>query len=217
MARSEAKRQKKLMKKHQKDKARRKHRLEAIPFALANVKTKIRSARQYPLFECRINRGWQDSGLAIVLVSRRQPNGHLLYGLYLVDILCLGVKNTLYEADVSLSRYRDELPDQMYGDEEPIPCSRELAHQVIYGGIAFARQFGFRPQRDFEVSQYILDPADSVGPAAEQIEFGRDGKPLYIRGPHDDVRRILRQLEAAAGPGNYDYLLEIDPATDFLP
>ncbi|MBN1363062.1 MAG: hypothetical protein JW993_20855 [Sedimentisphaerales bacterium] len=151
-----------------------------------------------------------------MLVSRRQPNGDLLYGLYLVDVLCLGLKNTLYDADVPMSRYRGELFDQMYGDEEPIPCSRELAHQVIYGGIAFARQFGFRPQRDFEVSQYILDPADTVGPPAEQIEFGRDGKPLYIRGPHDDTRRILRQLEAAAGPGNYHYLLEPDLPTDLL-
>lgn len=217
MARNEAKRQKKLMKKRQRDKVRRKHRLEAIPFSLASVKAKVRAARQYPLHECTINGGWQESGLAIVLVSRRQPDGDLLYGLYLVDILCLGLKNTLYEADVSMSRYRGELLDRMYGDQEPIPCSRELAHGVIYGGIAFARQFGFRPQQDFEVSQYVLDPLDGVGPPAEPIEFGRDGKPLYVRGPHDDTRSILRQLEAAAGPGNYDYLLNIGPATEFLP
>ena len=137
----------------------------------------------------------------------RQPNGDLLYGLYLVDILCLGVKNILCEADVSRSRYRSNLLDRMYGNEEPIPCSRELAHQVIYGAIMFAHQYGFRPHRDFELSQYILDGLDSVGPSAD-IEFGRDGKPLHIGGPHDDFRRTLRQLEAAAGSGNYDYVLE---------
>ncbi len=209
MARNEAKRQKKLMKKRQKDKMRHKHRLEAVPFALADVKTKIRAARQYPLYECTINQDWRDSGLAIVLVSRRQPNGDLLYGLFLVDVLCLGVKNTLYEADVSVARYRSELLADAYVNEEPIPCTPELAHQVIYGAIAYARRYGFRPQRDFEVSQYVLDPADSIGSAGEEIEFGRDGKPLYIRGPHDDVRRILRQLEASAGSGNYDYVCDI--------
>jgi hypothetical protein len=212
MARSEAKRQKKLLRRHQKDKVRHKRRLEAVPFALADVKTKIRAARQYPLHECIINREWRDSGLAVVLVSRRQPNGRLLYGLYLADILCLGVKNTLYEADVSMARYRSELLADAYANEEPIPCSRELAHRVVYGAIAFARQYGFRPNADFAVSQYVLDPVESVGSAGEEIEFGREGKPLYIRGPHDDVRRILRQLDAAAGRGNYECLLDTGPS-----
>jgi len=207
MARNEARRQQKLMKKRHKDRVRRKTRLEAIPYSAMNAKRKIQLARQYPLHECLVNPSWKDKGLATVVVSRRQPDGNVLFGLYLVDILCLGLKNTVCNADFSVSRYDTDVVRRAYTDEEPLPCSRELAHQIIYGAIRYARQFGFQPQKDFELSRYILDDADSIGPETN-VEFGRDGKPLFIAGPDDNVPRILRQLEAIAGPGRFDYIYE---------
>ncbi|MCU0915929.1 MAG: hypothetical protein MUC88_15415, partial [Planctomycetes bacterium] len=91
MARNEARRQQKLMKKRQKDKIRRGVRLEAIPYSTLDARKKIHLARQYPLYECLINASWKQKGLATILVSRRQPDGNLLFGVYLVDILCLGL------------------------------------------------------------------------------------------------------------------------------
>jgi len=215
MARSEAKRQKKLMKKRQKDKLRRKQRLEAIPYSLLSAKTKIRDARQYPLHECLINPSWEEDGLARVAVSRRQPDGNLLFGVYLVDTLCLGLKNTLCNTDFSPSRYRTELVESVYRDDDPVQCSADMAHQIIYGAIAFAREFGFLPHRDFELSQYVLDKPDNFERTTE-IEFGRDGKPLFIAGPDDNVPRILRQLESTAGHEQFDYIYGADSAVPNL-
>jgi len=208
MARSEAKRQKRLMKKRQKDKLRRKQRVEAIPYTLMSSKKKILSARQYPLHECLINPSWKEKGLATVVISRHQPDGNLLFGVYLVDILCLGLKNTFCNADFSLSRYNTELVRRVYQDEDAVQCSRDMAHQIIYGAIAFARGLGFKPNSDFDLSQYVLDEPGSL--EAPEIEFGRDGKPLFIAGPDDNVPRILRQLESTAGRGHFDYLYGID-------
>ncbi len=216
MARSEARRQKKLMKKRQKDTLRRKQRVEATPYTLMSAKKKIRSARQYPLHECLINPSWKERGLATVVVSRRQPDGNLLFGVYLVDILCLGLKNTFCNADFSLSRYSTELVQRVYQDEDPVQCSREMAHQTIYGAIAFARQFGFNPNSDFDLSQYVLDDPGSFEGTPE-IEFGRDGKPLFIAGPDDNVPRILRQLESTAGRGHFDYVYGSDNPVPYLP
>ena len=101
MARNEARRQKKLMKKRQKDKVRRRASVEAVPYSALDARKKIHLARQYPLYECLINASWKEKGLATVLISRRQPDGDLLFGVYLVDTLCLGVKNTFCNADFS--------------------------------------------------------------------------------------------------------------------
>jgi len=42
------------------------------------------------------------------------------------------------------------------------------------------------------------------------LTFGKNGKPFFIAGPHDNAARILKQLEKTAGPGNYDYLVPLD-------
>lgn len=212
MARNEAKRQKKLIKKRQKDKVRRKHQVEVAGYAFLSAKAKIRMARQYPIHECRINPGWQESGLAIVTVSRRQPNGDLLFGVYLVDILCLGLKNIICDADFSEFRYRRDVIERSYQEEGSVLCSTELAHHIIYGAIAYARQFGFEPHKDFPLAHHILEPAERIKPT-QDIEFGRDGKPFFIRGPHDNARRILKQLEKTAGSGNFDLLLDAGPSS----
>lgn len=208
MGGSEARRQKKLLRKRQKDKERRKRQVESIPYALMSPRKKIRSARECPLYECLINPSWQENGLATIVVSRRQPDGNLLFGLYLVDTLCLGVKNTFCNADVTLSRYSTDLVQKAYRDEAPIQCSADTAHQIIYGAIAYARKFGFDPHEDFDLSQYVLDEPGSFE-AVSEIEFGRDGEPLFIAGPHDNVPRILRQLESTAGPGRFHYICEV--------
>jgi hypothetical protein len=119
MARNEARRQQKLMKKRQKDKVRRKARAEMVPYSMLDARKKIRLARQCPPYECLINASWKDKGLATILISRRQPDGNLLFGVYLVDILCLGVKNTFCNADFSLSRYSTDVVGRTYRNEEP--------------------------------------------------------------------------------------------------
>jgi hypothetical protein len=75
---------------------------------------------------------------------------------------------------------------------------------------------GFQPQKDFDLSQYILDEADSMGSGTE-VKFGRNGKPLFIAGPDNDVPRILRQLEATAGRGHFDYLYASNSPDPCLP
>ncbi len=210
MVRSEAKRQKKLLKKRQQDKVRRQHLVEVVPFAMLSPKQKLRQARRFPIHECLINPSWQEQGLATILVSRRQPDDHLAFGVFLVDIFCLGLKNTFANVDFSESRYAREVVGSVYEQQASEPCDSELAQQIIYGAIAYARQFGFKPNKDFRLSQHLLDAPETISPS--DIEFGKDGKPLFISGPDDNVQKILHQLKAMAEEGQYDYLCQVAPA-----
>jgi hypothetical protein len=168
----------------------------------------LRRARNYPIDGCWIGEGWQESGLAVIVIARRQPNGNIVFGNYLVDHYCLGLKNTFFNADIPAAQFQRDYMSEIFSEMPPVDVSPALAHEIIYGGIEYAAQFGFRPHRDFRHSQHVLDPPD-LHPHIGTVEFGKDGKPFYIQGPYDNVDAILRQLERTTGEGNYHYLMQI--------
>ena len=206
--RQQQRRQKALMKKRQKKVAqkRKPHRslIERSPTQ------RIRMARMLPVEECLINRGWKESGMAHILLSRKQPDGDLTFASYLVDVFCLGLKDTMCNVDMSSSRLNRELKAMFYGDDPAMSCSPHLANQIIYGAIEYAAELGFRPNRDFRHSQYVLEERD---PAQEvyDVSFGKDGKPFFISGPHDDARRIIAMLERKLGRDGFDFMVAVSP------
>ncbi|GCE16434.1 hypothetical protein [Dictyobacter kobayashii] len=173
----------------------------------------IHDARSYPLLECWISSDWKNEqpGLVQIIIARQQPDGRVCCGLYLVDKLCLGLKNTFVRTDYSQQRYQREVFEPVDMRTPLIACDLELAQQMIYASIDYAAQFGFTPQRDFNQSQYLLTPRGEL-PEPYKITFGRKGKPLYIAGPDDNSRFIIQQLEQTAGPGNFNFM---SPLADF--
>jgi hypothetical protein len=130
-------------------------------------------------------------GLVAVLIARRDRHDQVSACGYLVDVYCLGVKNTLGprllgDLDfVALRRsffsgYRDE----------PLAAPLDLAQQLVLGATDYARNLGFEPHPDYAAAAGHL----GTGDGARDIEFGHDGRPLFIQGPFDDPRRILRAL-----------------------
>ncbi len=170
----------------------------------------LKQARTYSFENCWVQDDWQENGLAVVCVARRQPNGNILFGVYLVDYYCLGVKDAYFNADIPPATFQREfLPKIFRAAGKPISISADLAHEIIYGAAEYARQFGFRPHADFDRAQMVLDPPE-MHPRTGAVTFGKDGKPFYISGPHDNVNAIMRQLARAAGEDNYNYLAHID-------
>jgi hypothetical protein len=211
MPRDERKRQKALMKKRSKQKVVAQHTAQLRASTPTSSQAIIRRARDYPLLECRISENWQkenDMGLIEVLVARKQPDGDVCFGLYLIDKYCLGLKNTLAKVGVPLADYRREVRNTIFHGAKPKDCSPELAHQMIYSAIDYAAQFGFEPEKDWALTQYLLVPRGELE-EPYRLTFGKDGKPFFIAGPYDNSQRIIRQLEKAVGQGNYHYIMPI--------
>ncbi|HXX78263.1 MAG TPA: hypothetical protein VEI53_07220 [Ktedonobacteraceae bacterium] len=211
MPRDERKRQKALMKQRSKHKAAAQHKAHQQTLTLSSPKAILRQARSYPLYECLISDNWdkkENSGLVQILIAREQPDGDICFGVYLIDTYCLGLKNTFANAGFSHSRYMSEIRNNIFRAGKPVDCSIELANQMIYQSIEYAEQFGFEPEKDFVLSQYLLPPRGELE-EPYKLTFGKDGKPFFISGPHDNVERILRQLDKTAGPGNYHYMAMI--------
>jgi hypothetical protein len=165
----------------------------------------IHHARTYPIAGCWVQPGWQENGLAVVVVARRQPDGRLVLGNYEVDYYCLGVKNCFGRGNVSLDWFEKKLLPKVMPDGVAEPIAPALAHELIYGSIAYAARWGFAPHPDFEFAQEVLD-APALRPQGSNVTFGKDGKPFFISGPNDDAGAVVAQLERSAGAGNFAYV-----------
>jgi hypothetical protein len=160
--------------------------------------------REYPILGCWVMSGWQDSGLTPVIVARQQTPDKVIFGSFLTDLYCLGVKDAYSNGDFPVKRFQANLPQMCMGSPEA--CDVGLAHEIIYGAIDFARQYGFEPHPDFKLASQILDPPE-IHPPEHHLEFGKDGKPFFVAGPHDNVRAILAKLTRTAGEGNFSVMM----------
>jgi hypothetical protein len=199
------------MKKRSKQKAASQSKSHQQALTSFSPQAIIHRARTFPVLDCLISANWQkdDLGLVQILLSRQQPGGDICFGVYLVDKYCLGLKNTFANANFSRARYENEVRGRIFRETVPEACPIELAHQMIYASIEYAAQFGFQPEKDFALSQYLLAPRGELE-EPYHLTFGKNGKPFFIAGPHDNATLILKQLDKTAGPGNYDYLVPLD-------
>jgi hypothetical protein len=162
----------------------------------------VKSGRNLPIYKCLISDG---GGLISCLIIRRLPNGNFVVGGYMVDRFCLGLKSTNCKIDLSMDELEDYL-DMMganLGSMEE--CTYATVHNWIYGGIAYAEDLGFKPDKDFSLSKFMLEE-DTEDVELIEFEFGSDGKPLFIEGPYDNANAILATLERNVGEGNYNFV-----------
>lgn len=150
-----------------------------------------------PVYGCYITEGWQQKGIANVAVAKQMPNGMLAIGYFLVDIWCLGIKDAFYELNSDGARMRAIIDNS----EAPgIPITYEDARSLIFGALNYAKEIGFAPHKDWEMSRLILEPERSFDDA---YIFGHDGKPHYVNGPYDlkerDVKAIINKVTQAGG------------------
>lgn len=169
----------------------------------------LQHAREYPLYGCWVMAGWQARGITPVVVAREQEPGRIMFGVYMMDLYCLGVKDVYTKTDYSVSRFERDLPE--FCAHDPEPCSVELAHEIIYGGLEYAEKLGFQPHPDFtkQMADLMLDPPDAH-PRVDQVSFGKDGKPFYITGPYDSQQKItsiVNTLKRTCGEGNFHYMI----------
>jgi hypothetical protein len=172
---------------------------------VVSARAVIRHSREYPIRECAVATGASDSGLHQLLLARDVPDGQVVFGVFLVDAFCLGVKNVTCNV-LPRWRYDQELRPQLAETGPIVPIDLTHFHQFLYGALDFARGLGFEPQRDFRLGQYILEPREKF-PANPDLTFGWNGTPFYMSGPHDNPSAILATLDRTVGAGNYYYML----------
>ncbi|HPS83164.1 MAG TPA: hypothetical protein PLA88_02530, partial [Bacteroidales bacterium] len=174
-------------------------------------------ARTLPIHECLVNDEWKQNQLATVFIVRKHVNGHFTIGNFLVDLKCLGVKDTFYWFNISADEY-DELRENLFSKQEMSVVSYDLAHNIVYAGENFATEIGLKSHPDFyKTTQFILEE-DNDNIELIDVEVGDDGVPVYVQGPYDTpdrVYEILETLNKTVGNGNYHYVDVSELDSDF--
>ena len=169
-------------------------------------------ARNLPVGRCIVNSNWEEAQIVNVIVTRKHINGNVTFGFFLVDLMLLGVKDCIYDFNVSSKEFEEQLKRQ---DWEFMDCDYELAHNIVYEGVAFAEDYGFEPCREFtKTGIYILEE-DSDDIPSIYIPLGDEGVPVVIIDPKNNRKREIAILEKTAGPDNF-IVYNIDENGDII-
>jgi hypothetical protein len=172
---------------------------------LQYIRTK---ARNLPIAECYINDDWEKAGLANIIVARKHKSGNYTIGIYLVDIFCLGVKDTTYKFNIPRENLDEKL--ELFFTNRVV--SYDIAHNIIYGAVAYAEDLGIRPHKDFELTKYILEEDTDEIPLIE-YEFGKDGKPFLMASNNLELNKYRSILEKTTN-GDFSFSM-VDFEDDF--
>ena len=176
--------------------------------ALSDEQFVRQRARQLPIGDCYMDNGIEQGGLTNIAVLRKHPQGKVTGAMFLVDTLCLGVK----DAVVFVRKDMDELKENfLFFDEyneDVRKISYEEAHNRIYGAIAFAEEAGIEPCKEFNLAQYILEEDTDDIPLIE-YEYGKDGKHALFAKNGIELSTFLPILREHLGD-NFDYYCATD-------
>jgi hypothetical protein len=149
-----------------------------------------------------------DRGLGLVVIAREARYNQITLCSYLLDIWCLGVKDTIPPRTVDRIKFKEatEMLFELFpGKPQEVPL--DVAQGMIFSACEYAEILGFKPHKDFEKSRSHIGEWDGE----IRIECGRDGKPFYINGPHDDPKKIMEILNKNRGEGNFDFMIGSAP------
>lgn len=157
-------------------------------------------AASWPLFACSIGKNWQEYGMTHVLIVRTMPHGLYLIGTYLIDTLCLGVKNTSFKINVNSRELQNIQEALNYAEDDRVTVSYQDARSLVLGSIKYAQSLGFPPHSDWEFSQVLMNPNEYF---EDKFEFGREEKPLLIGDPESfEYLGNINQLKHIPRPQN---------------
>lgn len=164
------------------------------------------NGRKLPIEKCLVAENAIKNGVVVCIIIRKQPSGLFSFASFVVDRFCLGIKDAMANCNYSKIQIDDLLARMSpFGVLKEVPAA--YFHNLVYGALDYAEDLGFSPNESFDIAEHLLDP-DLADEGIDDIEFGYNGKPLYIQGPFDDANRIIKTLNSTVGEGNYEFVVE---------
>jgi hypothetical protein len=174
----------------------------------AGLGERLTVATKYPVLHAWVTDDLWEQGIGWVLLSRALPNGSIAVAVFLVDRYCLGVKNAM-GAVVSRLEYDNRFVQQFRSQSTSQTVTPAKARKIVESAVEYARKLGFAPHADYQKAKLLFGTIDA-SECTEEIELGKDGKPLFINGPNESRARcaeIVATLARNCGEGNFHYLI----------
>jgi hypothetical protein len=196
-----AKQQKKIAK----QKAKRTAKRSLLQQRTSNDPTvRLQQAERWPIVRAVMAAELWKQGIGSLLIAREESEGWLVFGVFLVDVYCLGVKNAFWKAGGL--KELEELLQRMDESQEMVPIEPTCLVKIVTGAVDYAHSFGFAPHHDYRHAALLFEGIDPAT-CPKEFTFGKDGKPFYVQGPNESpaqAEAIMRRIVAAGG----HYLIE---------
>jgi hypothetical protein len=160
---------------------------------------RLERADKWPVVQALVADEIWDEGVGYAMIARQESEGRVAWGAYLVDTLCLGVKNAFW--DVGTRADLNFLVEQMEFTQQMRLVSPADLVKLVQGAVEFAHSFGFRPHPDYRHASRLLEGIDT-STCAEEFTFGSEGAPFYRQGPYESDARaeaIIERVREAGG------------------
>jgi len=171
------------------------------------LKTK---ARSLPIHECLLSAHWEASQFGILLVSRKQPSGNLIWATYLLDLSGRGLKDTSFNFNVTEKEYEEGIKKGLQEELGWQECDEAYASSLVYNFIEIGKEFGFSSHKDFlKATKYMLKPLSEVDMAL--VNFVESEDDIEIE---DGIGIEGEDLMVDFGKVAEDMMSHIQPQTE---
>ena len=170
---------------------------------------RLRAMAHFPVVVSQIGDGaYEPAGMSTVFFGRTLPDGHIMLAIYLIDLGCLGVKDS-YVRVVSSGELQD-IQTQADLSQSLFTVQPSTVLKLVEQAVAYGRRNGFEPRGDYAKMRPFFGDVDASD-CNESFAFGdEEGKPVYVRGPHDTIEQasmIHSILESNLGEGNFEFVV----------
>jgi hypothetical protein len=160
---------------------------------------RLQRAEKWPVVRALAGAEIWETGIGDLAIARQESEGQLVFGFFLVDVYCLGVKNAMWRAGTPGDF--EELIHHIEQNQTMRPILPACLVKIIKGAVEYAQSYGFAPHADYRHAAMLLEGIDP-STCPQEFRFGHDGRPLYIQGPHEspaEVMAIVQQVQLAGG------------------
>jgi hypothetical protein len=160
---------------------------------------RLQSVEKLPVVQTLVGSRLWDDGIGYLAIVREESTGGLIFGLFLVDVFCLGVKNAFWRTGSRANL--NEFIEQLETSQKMRAITPACLVKIVKGAVEYAQSFGFPPHPDYRHASKLFDGIDPSN-CPNQFEFGREGKPFYIQGPNESLAvatAISQRIEHAGG------------------
>jgi len=189
---------------HRKKALEERRRLEAAG-ANGSLAVKVRRATAAPLHGCFVQDSTFESGVGMVILSRKTGARSFIVGAFLVDAYCLGVKDAMFR-QVDEGEF-ETLLDGIGKTARLAPVEPSYARKLLRDAAAYAQSLGLAPHADYAAVEPLFGDV-SADACDVQFQFGHQGRPLYVPGPTESptqIRRRLDLLRRRLGDDGFDF------------
>jgi hypothetical protein len=169
---------------------------------------RLRDADKWPVVQAVTGTELWKDGIGYLAIARQDPEGLIAFGVFLVDVYCLGVKNAFWQ--IGTRADLDQLIAKMGQTQTVRAIAPACLVKIVKGAVDYALSFGVPPHSDFRHASLLLEGIDPAT-CPEQFTFGKDGKPFYIQGPNESPAQAKAIMDRIYGQGGH-FLVQMSAA-----